>query len=973
MPTKLFISLEASKYRQELAKVVADTRRAANLMSAAADSQHVVKFTADTRPAEQALQNLPKPQDQEYTVSGRVNAPDVPAAADQVYQVRGIAFSPVIPDVPDQSYQVVGNVIPPEIPAAGDQEYMIIGTVEAPEMPKPQDQQYQIIGSVSAPEIPEAQDQSYTIMGELIAPDIPQPDNMTYTVTGSVSALEIPEAQDQAYTVTGSVNAPEIPQAEDQEYTITGQLNVPDVPQAQDQQFTVSADIAPAERALSDLSDLSDLSYTVTGSVNAPEIPQAEDQEYTITGSVNAPEIPVAADQAYTITGQLKAPKVPKLPDQEIQVTANTKPAEQSMENLDTKSASAAKTMNKGFRAVWQEITKLDGGAKRLVATMLAGGGLIGIVMAGVQSVVKLCTMALDAMSVKGKEAAETYRQYADSIAEAAANNERLKQSSNEALTQLAAMANAAKLSNAEQEKAVSLIAALTRQYGDLGVSVDKATGKIKGLGTAIVEKETRDTQRQIRSIEAQLKERRNARDQEDQNISKAGYNLGKINKAVNWLSPIGIIKNLFGWTDKENEALGLDKTQFGGEQDAKEAAERRAKDDKEIQELELKRQAAKKKLAEIAKKQLEQTLIQNAALEEEKKEREKQAKYRSADNELGRMKYAEDKIANRQTLIDSEKKDNDALRSRTAAAKADMDRYAHGAKEADPQKFADAQRVYLQNAAEQAKSDERIANWQNQIKQLQYEQAEAKKRILEQSAFELEYNRLILAGEFDKAAALKQEYELKQQNLKLSDKNKQSLLDQRKAMERLSAQKMISEIKEQVRLNQLLLNGQYAEYEAEKLRIEQKKQAKQFTEAETKAIVEQTEILKRQSLQKSQRDQALDLKWRAMEAAGKGKEASEQRALWDAERTKGRKLTDSEIAATKKLHELTWNFDNQRKQDFSAMAVQTNSLTARGGFQTGAAAPDTDKYNRIIADNGKTMLSVVQRIESLCSRFGNF
>lgn len=487
-------------------------------------------------------------------------------------------------------------------------------------------------------------------------------------------------------------------------------------------------------------------------------------------------------------------------------------------------SESTWKKASNGIRECWKELTNLNGGAKQFVKTMLAGGGLIGIVMAGVQSGIKLCTMALDAMSANGKEAAETHRQIADSIAEAANNNERLKQSFNEAITQLSAMASAAKLSNAEQEKAVSLIAALTRQYGDLGVSVDKATGKIKGLG----------------------------------------------------------------------------------------AAERRAKDDKEIQELEMKRQEAKKKLAELAKKQLEQTLIQNAALEEEKKEREKQAKYRTADNELGRMKYAEDKIANRQALIKSEQKDNNALRARTAAAKADMDRYAPGAKEADAQKYADAQRVYLQNAAEQAKSDEKIANWQNQIKQLEYERAEVKKNMLEQAQFEVEYNKLILAGEFDKAAALKLENELKQQNLKLTEKEKQTLLDNQKAQKALN-------------------------------------------------------------LQISNRDKAQDLKYRAMEMAGRGKEASEQRALWDAEQRKGRKLTDSEIEATKKLHELTWNFDNRRGQDFGSMAVQTNSLTARGGFQTGAAAPDVDKYNRIIAENGKTMLSIVQRIETICRNFGNF
>jgi hypothetical protein len=616
--------------------------------------------------------------------------------------------------------------------------------------------------------------------------------------------------------------------------------------------------------------------------------------------------------QAATDMSANLSPKSTKSPESSGSAEKAAEKAAKAAEREAEKAAKAAEREAVGIKSVWKEMTKLEGGTKRMVATMLAGGGLIGIVMAGVQSVIKLCTMALDAMAAKGKEAAETHRQYADSIAEAAANNDRLKQSSNEAITQLSAMASAAKLSNAEQEKAVSLIAALTRQYGDLGVSVDKATGKIKGLGTAIVEKETRDTQRQIRSIEAQLKERRSARNQEDRNVSGAGYNVGKINKAVNWLNPIGIIKNLTGMTDRENAALGLDKTQIYGEQDAKEAAERRAKDDQEILKLEMQRQEAKKKLAELAKKQLEQTRIQNAALKEEKKERDKQARYRAADNELGRLTDTDAKIANRQALIDAEKKDNAALRARTAAAKADMDRYKPGAKEADAQKYADAQRVYLQNAAEQAKSDEKIANWQNQIKQLEYERAEAKRKMLEQSKFELEYNRLIAAGEYDKAAALKLEHELKQRNLKLTEAEKKAILDQQKAQKALA-------------------------------------------------------------LQKSNRDKAQDLKWRAMEKAGRGKEASEQRALWDAERTKGRKLTPGEIAATKKLHELTWQLDNRRGPDFGDLSIKTNDLTRRGGFQGGAVVPDKDKYNQQIASENKAMHAILQRIESMVAEFGKF
>ena len=249
----------------------------------------------------------------------------------------------------------------------------------------------------------------------------------------------------------------------------------------------------------------------------------------------------------------------------------------------------------------------------------------------------------------------------------------------------------------------------------------------------------------------------------------------------------------------------------------------------------------AEKALSELAKKQLEQTRIQNTALEEEKKERDKQVKYRSADNEPGRMRYAEE-------------------------AKADY----NGSSNPDDQ--IEAERKSVTAHAEIQTAKENIYSLERQIQKLEKEEAEAsKQRAWQQQAeasavkqkiegqqYELEYNRLILAGEYDKVAALK-------------------------------------------------------------------------------------------------------------------KEAAEQRALRDAEKTKGDKLTGSEIELTRKLHDLSWNMQNLRDQQFGDLSIKTNSLTARGGFQGAAVVPDSDKYNREIAQTNKTMLNVLQRIETLCAQFGKF
>lgn len=105
----------------------------------------------------------------------------------------------------------------------------------------------------------------------------------------------------------------------------------------------------------------------------------------------------------------------------------------------------------------------------------------------------------------------------------------------------------------------------------------------------------------------------------------------------------------------------------------------------------------------------------------------------------------------------------------------------------------------------------------------------------------------------------------------------------------------------------------------------------------------------------------------------GQGRAAAEARALRDAERRKGGPLTEEESGYVKKLSGLTWDLSGRHDLQSGDLSIQANSLTACGGFQTGAAVPDSEKYNKMNAENGKAMLSVVQRIETICRQFGTF
>ena len=116
------------------------------------------------------------------------------------------------------------------------------------------------------------------------------------------------------------------------------------------------------------------------------------------------------------------------------------------------------------------------------------------------------------------------------------------------------------------------------------------------------------------------------------------------------------------------------------------------------------------------------------------------------------------------------------------------------------------------------------------------------------------------------------------------------------------------------------------------------KRQGKKLTEEETQELLEQRKALKEQSLRKNLQDQAFGLYGQAMERAGLGQEFAEQKALRDAEKAKGGKLSEEETAMVKQLSELSYKMANTRETQLGDTSVKTNSLTARGGFAGGPA-----------------------------------
>lgn len=643
-------------------------------------------------------------------------------------------------------------------------------------------------------------------------------------------------------------------------------------------------------------------------------------------------------------------------PEIDVPVTADDAPLETVREELEQTDASARKTGGilaklipvslreqaaQAFGAIREEMNKTRGGAGNFLGKFLAGGGAIGIIAAGIASLGKIAVTAYRNWINGMKEAGELAQRNAANIREAAEANEQLRQKSDGYLLRLSELSSAEQLSNSNKAEARKLIADLTKSYGDLGVKLDETTGKLSGVDEAMVKKLQRDKDRRIAEMETELRQLQSDNAAQAQVRDNAGI-------------PV--------W-------FGGD-VRLGGEADAKEAGQKIEENVKRMTELrrQLHEQRRSDPVADFrAKRQAE-----NADLAKGNQERNRSFGQRKSDDAFNAAKDIDVKIANRRQGIDAERSSRQRVEAEAALGSAQTD-YEKAKSAGDRDGMLDAEKRILQAKQAILASDEKIYAFEQQIDTLNRQRAEAVKKITDQAKYELDYNKLIAAAEFEKAAVLKLEKELKDQNLKLSEEEKKKILEQREALQKQDTAKQIAEAKEEVALQQLLVDGNYEAYEAEKLRLEMKRQGKKLTEEETQELLEQRKALKELNLRQNLQEQAYGLYGEAMTKAGRGREFEEQKALRDARKAKGGELSEEETAMVKQLSAISYAMANTRETSLGDTSVKTNSLTARGGFAGGAKLPESDKINREIANTNKLQLEQMKQIATICEKLGTF
>lgn len=304
-------------------------------------------------------------------------------------------------------------------------------------------------------------------------------------------------------------------------------------------------------------------------------------------------------------------------------------------------------------------------------------------------------------------------------------------------------------------------------------------------------------------------------------------------------------------------------------------------------------------------------------------------------------------------------------------------------------------------------------------------DRAQAKTDYLEAQKQELQYQRLLLAGEYRKAEIVKLINDLKKQGIELTEEEARKMVEERAAYRK---EKYLADQREADAPKQLRNDGKsFKEVEVLRLINDLKKQGIELTEEEARKMVEERVALGRDThyretreqlehqllvermllkgetdrarkieiinefirrgyeiqmgqinkilelrkqlgsvdLAKGQKDEYKSLYERALRAANRGREADEYSALERARARKGGELTGSERDATLKLVELTRKLARlEGGPEFGRMTIQANALTARGGGGGKAVETANERIQRSIADRAQRANDLLRQIK---------
>ena len=401
--------------------------------------------------------------------------------------------------------------------------------------------------------------------------------------------------------------------------------------------------------------------------------------------------------------------------------------------------------------------TSLGGSAEGAGTTIKASlmkavgmGSEIAIIAAGIASLGKIIkTLAVDMPMEAMKDAADIAAAESKSIQEASAAHEEHRTKTDAAAQSLAAFAQKDKLSNLEKEKAVRLIKEMSRGYGDLGISIDEATGKLTGYTAALVRKMEKDRQDRINENKRQQAAIVAAKEAQQAMID------------ANWLNDASITNAASTEMQRLDVELGKLRTEFGALQRSDPVGDYFA-----------------------------DRAAQAASTESEIEDREKKFAQKQKDDAFESSLSGSSARHQAALIEDRIREEEQAVQELNAAVR----RLEEASKTGSQADRADALDALLKKRLELLDAQEKLYESQRRLTSAQDEGSKQVYEFLNARKQELEIARLEADAEYERADALRLEKEIRAANLGLTEEELETVRKIQKERNQVSLQTHFSE-----------------------------------------------------------------------------------------------------------------------------------------------------------------------------------
>ena len=599
---------------------------------------------------------------------------------------------------------------------------------------------------------------------------------------------------------------------------------------------------------------------------------------------------------------------------------------------------SSMENAGKGFESVNKLGSKLGGAAKNIIEAFTGLLSPIGLATAAIAALGTLAVKVWDIMTVS----AEEYAMKASNAVDKANKNleETFKQQEADSsyLERLKELSQAENMSNAMKMEAAELISLLTKRYGDLGISIDMATGKIIGLDEAQRAFLKRQQQMKVDAAQININAQKMVVDSATENA------IGKRNINAH-VTPFE-----FGDATKSANVSRAEKWNKGGLEGKLEVANdmmQNATSSKNIEKwqkliIEIEKlmlaqkelnsiveygERSEKAYAEALKKRSQQTINAATASHKQAAERSKTSREQAQEKDHYESLSNEDKISYKESESIKELEKRQDLTESIIANEEKLKSLKEKQKELESaagKGNANVDKEYVKVGEEIAKINESIAK------------AEAERQESLTKSYNIE----------KEIAALK-----------------------KKSSDYYTSQK--DSLNQEIDIAKMKLNGLNDEIAKYKLINDLKTKGITKDEAEIEAILKKQRELGALNLQNDLKSKGENLQLQAMKAAGFGKEAAQLEALRNAEKTKGSKLTKEEIAQVKKLSDLQYELSNMNMNVSLGRGTMTNELASRGGFASSVVTDSKTDINNQILTVQKAQEAILKQITAELKKIG--